>query len=418
MRTALRTTCLACLAVLLSCICLASDASASAPVPLTLSQSAAFSILGRSCGGIQEQVYATGFGLDGYPTADVYMQTKCGGSGRGGGYKTTTYSAWATVTWDWFGDTRAFARLEGAGEGSTTFSAQDAYGDRIYNTGTSALLETGNPPLVAPAAPTQVAATVSAIEGAEEQEPTLWFDVSSSPAPETAGLISSSTVTATPVGSSAPVLTATTSGSATTAVVGPLARHTTYAITVTDSDAEGTSQPSSPIEASSASSEPPPPTGELCAANSGTIKLTPGLTATPHVQSVTVNGRLTGCEGVSDATEGAYVAHLSTSEEASCATLTSPLGQSTTPGPLVVKWLPLESGKSTGTLSVALGESSGAALEGVMQGGPFAAPVSVLSGSIYETFKKAATCGMTLPGKTAPVVVKSATFVGSSVELG
>jgi hypothetical protein len=40
---------------------LATAASASAPIQLVLSQGAAFSILGHSCGGIQEKVYASGF---------------------------------------------------------------------------------------------------------------------------------------------------------------------------------------------------------------------------------------------------------------------------------------------------------------------------------------------------------------------
>src|SRR5882762_3904774 len=67
----------------------------SAAVALRLPQSTAFSILGHSCGGIQEKAYVTGFApTTGYPTGYVYMQTRCGGSGRGGGYHVTTYSAW------------------------------------------------------------------------------------------------------------------------------------------------------------------------------------------------------------------------------------------------------------------------------------------------------------------------------------
>src|SRR6478735_12576697 len=112
-----------------------SAAGAASSTSLLLPQSTAFSLLGHSCGGIQEQAFATGFdGVSGYPTGDVYVQTRCGGSGRGGGYKTTTYSAWAGVTWDWFGGVRAYTRLEAAPAGlSPTFSAEDAYGDRIYN---------------------------------------------------------------------------------------------------------------------------------------------------------------------------------------------------------------------------------------------------------------------------------------------
>ncbi len=71
-----------------------SVASATTPASLVLSQPTAFSVLGRSCGGIQEQAFSTGFDVTtGYPVGDVYLQTRCGGSGRGGGYHTTTYSA-------------------------------------------------------------------------------------------------------------------------------------------------------------------------------------------------------------------------------------------------------------------------------------------------------------------------------------
>ena len=43
------------------CAALAPAASAASPIRLYLGQGAAFSILGHSCGGIQEKVYATGF---------------------------------------------------------------------------------------------------------------------------------------------------------------------------------------------------------------------------------------------------------------------------------------------------------------------------------------------------------------------
>ncbi len=224
-------------------------AGAATTTQLLLGQGAAFSILGHSCGGIQEHAYATGFGEDGYPAGEVYMQTRCGGSGRGGGYKTTTYSAWATVSWDWFGNTRGFAKLEGPADVSTSFSAEDVYGDRLYNTETSAYLETSSPPLVAPNAPTGVTAVQSNVEVGEALE--LRFQVGWTPDPATAGLIGSSTVTATPIGSGAPVLTATVTGPGTSAIVGPLAPLTTYRIAVTNSDAEGNSLPSVPIEAKS-----------------------------------------------------------------------------------------------------------------------------------------------------------------------
>src|SRR5262245_35241096 len=73
--------------------------AASADLSLTVPQSTAFAILGHSCGGIQEQVFATGFDVvTGYPAGDVYLQTHCGGSGHSS--QGTTYTAWAAVTWD------------------------------------------------------------------------------------------------------------------------------------------------------------------------------------------------------------------------------------------------------------------------------------------------------------------------------
>ena len=80
------------------CAALASSAAAATATQLVLPQGTAFAILGHSCGGIQEQAYATGFDpTSGYPTGDVHLQTRCGGSGRGGGYHTTTYTAWVGV---------------------------------------------------------------------------------------------------------------------------------------------------------------------------------------------------------------------------------------------------------------------------------------------------------------------------------
>ena len=51
-------------------------ASAATPISLLLPQGNAFSILGHSCGGIQETAYATGFSsTGGYPAGDVYLST-------------------------------------------------------------------------------------------------------------------------------------------------------------------------------------------------------------------------------------------------------------------------------------------------------------------------------------------------------
>ncbi len=117
------------------------SSAAAAPVPLVLSQSAAFSILGRSCGGIQEKTYATGFdAATGYPTGAVYLSTSCGGSGRGGGYHTTTYTAWAGVSWDFTTTVISYGVLSPAPAVNPTFVAFDANGNEIYNQSNSAYL--------------------------------------------------------------------------------------------------------------------------------------------------------------------------------------------------------------------------------------------------------------------------------------
>ncbi|HST32291.1 MAG TPA: fibronectin type III domain-containing protein [Solirubrobacteraceae bacterium] len=407
------------IAAALGSLCLASAAGAT-PTQLLLSQSAAFSLLGHSCGGIQERVYATGFAADGYPAGDVYMQTRCGGSGRGGGYKTTTYSAWANATWSWFGETRSFAKLEGAAEENTTFSAEDSHGDRIYNSGTAAYLETGEPPLQPPAAPTGTSASVSLYEGGESEY--LRMQVSWTPDPETAALISSSTVTAMPVAAGPPTLSTSVSGSSTSAFLAPVAPNTTYRVTVTSTDAEGTSQESSPIEITTPNEDGVGGGGgtgaaEICEQNSGSIKLTPGLTETPHVQEIAVKGGLKLCDGPAEPAEATYAAHLLTTEEVTCSTLDSLSAEPTTSAvSFLVKWLPLGSGKSVGQLLLPLSEAGGS-FQGTLEGGPFAGSHAVFASSLWESFKGAATCGVPSPkGVVKPV--KSGTFATSAVEIG
>ncbi len=406
----------------LACLGLASAAGAS-PTQLVLSQSAAFSILGHSCGGIQERVYATGFAANGFPAGDVYMQTRCGGSGRGGGYKTTTYSAWAGVTWDWFANTRTFAKLEGAAEENTSFSAEDSHGDRIYNSGTSAFLETGEPPLQPPAAPSGVSAGVSIFEAGETEY--LRMQVGWTPAAETAGLITSSTVTATPVKPGPPVLSTSVEGSFSSAFLQPVAPNTTYLVTVTNTDAEGTSEQSSPIEVTSPNEDGQGggggggggTAGETCEQNSGTIKLSPGLSETPQVQDITIKGTLSGCDGPAEPTGATYVAHLKTTEEVTCSTLSSISAEPTTTSvSLVVKWSPKGTGNSHGALVVPLTEV-GTTLEGTLEGGPFAGPASVFASSLSEGFTGGPTCGVP-PAKGKAKPVKSGTFATSAVEIG
>ena len=122
-------------AALFATVGVESAALGASATPLLVPQSIAFSVLGHSCGGIQEQELATGFdATSGYPTGDVYLQTRCGGSGRGGGYHTTTYSAWVGVTWDYTGAVISSEVLAGAPTNVVpTFSAIDSFGNEIYN---------------------------------------------------------------------------------------------------------------------------------------------------------------------------------------------------------------------------------------------------------------------------------------------
>src|SRR5271168_1233781 len=57
-----------------------------------------------------------------------------------------------------------------------------------------------------------------------------------------------------------------------------------------------------------------------CASNSGTITLSPGLTATPAVQKVKVKGTLSGCTG-GPFTEATYTATMKTGNAVSCSVL-------------------------------------------------------------------------------------------------
>ncbi len=231
-----------------------------APISLLVPQGTAFTFLGHWCGGIQEQALATGFApTTGYPTGDVYIQTRCGGSGRDGGGHVTTYSAWVSVSWTFAGTVSSGAKLTTAPTGlNPALSITDSHGDHLYNTlgavnVTPANCSVSNTTyctyraylsVPAPGAPTGV----KAVQTGDQ------FRVSWTPTAKTAALITSSQVTATPVGSSAPVLTATTTGTAKTALVGPLQPQTTYQVTVISTDPGGSSPASSPVTATTGAS--------------------------------------------------------------------------------------------------------------------------------------------------------------------
>ncbi len=398
-------------------LAVASAAQASGPIQLVLDQAGAFSILGHSCGGIQEESFATGFAGTGYPEGTVALSTRCGGSGRGGGGHTTTYTGAANVEWTWLGEVRSFSKTEAAG-GSPTFEASDAHGDRLYQSGRYAYLTTGEPPLERPAAPTGVAADVYLAESGNSEY--LEMSASWTDDPVNARLIASSTVTATPVAAGPPVLSATTAG--TTATLGPVQPNTRYVVTVTSTDAEGTSEPSEPIELTSPNSDGEAekehdPNAEVCESISGTIKLSPGISETPHVQAVTVRGELKECGGPEPIESGTFVAHMKMNEEVSCSTLSSLASKPTTTGvSLLVKWLPKEEDPAShGSLAFALSEAASVPVEGAIEGGPFSSS-SPLAGSVGESFTGGPTCGLAEGTKKAKPV-KSGSFAGGEVGL-
>lgn len=202
------------------------------PLDLVLPQGDAFAILGHSCGGIQEQVYATGFDpVTGYPTGVVNLKTRCGGSGRGGGYHTTTYTAWAAATWDFAGNVISYSVLASVVV-NASFTATDVFGDILYNT-------SGQAYLIVPfaAAPTIVNAVQSG-----DQFLVSWTANGVNPV-----AVTSATLTATPVNSPASILTTTVAGPATNGTIDPLQPQTTYQITVVNNAVSGPSPASAPV---------------------------------------------------------------------------------------------------------------------------------------------------------------------------
>jgi hypothetical protein len=362
-------------ATAVACGALASSALASTTVPLYMSQGAAFAVLGHSCGGIQEQVYATGFTSNGYPMGNVHLQTSCGGSGRGGGYKPTTYTATAGVVWTWYGETRSYAVPGGALEAKP---ATDAYGNSVYNTGTSAFLESVNPQLQPPAAPTGVSASILLNDETNSLQMTVGYTVD----PETAVLLTHSTITATPVNSSAPILTVERIPYFSSGLLAPVEPDTTYRVTVTSTDAEGTSQPSTPIEIHSPNSDgeaeaglPPeegPEFGRCVKVGGGGAYTTPGCTA----ESTTETGAYSWVRGAS---EGGFTTALkpattvkleaANKEKVTC-TGESSTGRITGPktvGNVVIKLTGCESlGEACTTAGLAAGELQTSTLEGTL----------------------------------------------------
>ena len=202
------------------------------PFSLVLPQNDAFAILGASCGGIQEQVYATGFDpVTGYPTGTVLLKTSCGGSGRGGGYHTTTYTAEASVSWDFAGNVVSYSSFSNAVV-NAALTATDAAGDILYNT-------SGLAYLIVPFAAAPVILTAGQ---SGDQFLVTWQPDGINPV-----AVTSSTLTATPINSTNPVLVATVAGPARSGAIPLLQPQTTYQITVVNNALSGPSPASLPV---------------------------------------------------------------------------------------------------------------------------------------------------------------------------
>jgi hypothetical protein len=118
------------------------SAAPTGPIALVVPQQSAFGFLGHSCGGIQEQVFATGFDpTTGFADAVAYLSTSCGGSGRGGGYHSTTYSAWIQASWDYLGTELSTSVLSSVPTVEPTLVADDQFGNELYNSKNQAYLQ-------------------------------------------------------------------------------------------------------------------------------------------------------------------------------------------------------------------------------------------------------------------------------------
>jgi hypothetical protein len=86
-------------------------------------------LLGVSCGGVALSSFVTGFDSSGIIHGAVYAWTRCGGSGRGGGYQSHTYTSWNSIEWDLYSNYKLLpydGSLPNPG-----FSAVDQWGNYI-----------------------------------------------------------------------------------------------------------------------------------------------------------------------------------------------------------------------------------------------------------------------------------------------
>jgi len=394
-----------------------------ATINLEMSQNAAFSALGHWCGGITEKVYGTGFAANGYPQGNVFMETRCGSKGG-----TTTYTGTATVVWTWLGETWKWGPMVGALEAKP---AEDSHGDKLYNvtpcnTGyhfeTCAYLETGAPPYQPPAPPANVKVSLFLTELGEREYPAM--AISWEKDPERLSLLTKQTMRAEPVGgSTAPVVEAERIPYFSEGDLYYLETNTRYKVTVTQSDNEGTSAPSTPVEVKTPNEDGElekehKTSAEVCTTNTGKIAVSPGITETPAVQSMTVSGEIKGCDGPEAFESGKYVGHLYTTEAVTCSALAGAALEGTKSKSFSIKWLPLEAGMSKGSMIMPLSEAPLTGMSGTLTGGPFSTATSFRAASVFESFKGASLCGVPQGKLKVIKPVKSGSFSTSEVEFG
>jgi YVTN family beta-propeller protein len=147
--------------------------------------------------------------------------------------------------------------------------------------------------------------------------------------------------------------------------------------------------------------------GPECTSNTGTVTLSPGLTDTAAVQTMKIEGALTGCVN-EPFTEAGYTATLKM-DAVSCSVLRETGAPAT--GTAKYKWTP-KAKASAGTLRMPLTQTAGVSFSGGGTAGSYS-PFT-LSGVATESFTGGAECGEKVGTKAAKAVKKGA-FVGSAV---
>jgi alpha-tubulin suppressor-like RCC1 family protein len=118
----------------------------------------------------------------------------------------------------------------------------------------------------------------------------------------------------------------------------------------------------------------------MCSGNNGTVKLSPGLSATPAVQTIKIKGALTACTGEPFA-QAKYTATLKTAAAVTCSVLKT-TGETAT-GSVKYSWTP-KTKPSISTLSLSFTEMPEAAFSSEVGSGSYSP--STFSGTVSESY--------------------------------